>query len=54
MSWANPKLLPIWEAQFGDFHNTAQSVIDTFLVGSQGESAQHYCSEIRLIVQRNG
>ncbi|GMK58230.1 hypothetical protein CspeluHIS016_0502620 [Cutaneotrichosporon spelunceum] len=37
MSWANPRLLPIWEAQFGDFHNTAASMIDTFLVGSQAK-----------------
>lgn len=37
MSWANPGLLPIWEAQFGDFFNGAQSMIDTFLVGSQAK-----------------
>jgi hypothetical protein len=38
MSWAAPKLLPIWEAQFGDFFNGAQIIIDTFVVGAQGMS----------------
>lgn len=37
MSWANPRLLPIWEAQFGDFFNGAQIMIDTFVAGAQGE-----------------
>jgi 2-oxoglutarate dehydrogenase complex dehydrogenase (E1) component-like enzyme len=37
LSWASPKLLPIWEAQFGDFANGAQSMIDTFVIGAQGK-----------------
>ncbi|ORY63690.1 Thiamin diphosphate-binding protein [Leucosporidium creatinivorum] len=31
MSWVSPDLLVMWEAQFGDFHNTAQVIIDTYL-----------------------
>ena len=45
----NPTTLAIWEAQFGDFFNGAQIMIDTFV--NNGESKYCTCTELLILYE---
>jgi 2-oxoglutarate dehydrogenase E1 component len=44
----NPDALVLWEAQFGDFANGAQSIVDEFV--SSGEAKWGQCSSLTLLL----
>ncbi len=47
-STANPKSLVLWEAQFGDFFNTAQAMVDQFI--SSGETKWRQMSGLIMLL----
>ncbi|SCZ87650.1 BZ3500_MvSof-1268-A1-R1_Chr2-2g05116 [Microbotryum saponariae] len=48
VAWVSPNILSLWEAQFGDFNNTAQVILDTFL--GSGETKWGLQSALTLLL----
>lgn len=48
MSIEDPNNLIVWEAQFGDFYNGAQVIVDTFVAAGESKSARMRQSKSRI------
>ncbi|SCV70449.1 BQ2448_1843 [Microbotryum intermedium] len=48
VAWVSPNIFSLWEAQFGDFNNTAQVILDTFL--GSGETKWGLQSALTLLL----